>query len=137
MIKTCEMEGATPKVLLQTPPKSVERPTDSRGVLEHILHVLPRTILPDRWQKRSNRQVCFFSFYGCFEIKHSYWNRLVCCTHTHKPLNYPLNYRQKHNPVAKLNTQLNLVLERDGPVVETIIQIIKFTFWLSSPDAQK
>lgn len=57
----------------------------------------------------------FFSLY-CLDVSalniHT-WKGLFVM-HTQRN---PLTMRNKHNPIAQLNTQLNLKLERDGPVV--------------------
>lgn len=105
------MEGVTSKVLLQTPQKSVGSPTDSSWLLGHS----KQEAQPARPLEKNTVIGRFFSFY-CIDVS-------VSNVHTQKGLfvahtqRYPLTIRNKHNPIAQLNTQLNLMLERDGPVV--------------------
>lgn len=57
----------------------------------------------------------FVSFHCMdFLVLNSHTSKGLFLAHTHRN---SLTIRHKHNPIAKLNTQLNLVLGRYGPVV--------------------
>jgi len=98
------MEGATSKVLLQTPQKSVKRPTDSSR--------LWRTFFTYNQQARSPRSQTtgkntvtgrFISFHHMDVLAlniHTSKGLFVAYTHRN-----PLTMRHKHNPTVKLNTQ--------------------------------